>query len=193
MITFAFLFLGLVLGVHEVELLVEGEVAEIRLELDGEVVAEISVEPWRTEIDFGPALSPHKLEAVALDVDGEEIDRVRQLINLPRQRAEAALLLEGPDPENPTSARLVWKHVEFQTAEKTTFLFDGEELPLSGPDQVLLPEFDAESLHSIEASIRFPDGVHYQAELNFGGQTIFGADTDFIPQTVPDRASGAEA
>ena len=121
MITFAFLFLGLVLGIHEVEVLVEGDVAAVRLELDGQVIGELTSEPWRLPIDLGPMLRPHKLEAIALDAKGQEIDTARQLINLPRGRAEASLLLEGPDPQKPDSARLVWQHVEYQTAEKTTF------------------------------------------------------------------------
>lgn len=178
MITFAFLFLGLILGTHEVEVLVEGEVAAVRLELDGEVVGEITDAPWQSRVDFGPVLQPHRLEAVALDAKDREIDRARQLINLPRERAEAALLLEGSDPRRPDSARLVWQHVEYQTAEKISFRFDGKELPLSGPDRVALPAFDPDALHSIEASVRFPDGVRYDAELNIGGQTIFGADTE---------------
>ncbi len=184
MIAFAFLFLGLVLGIHEVEILVEGDVAAVRLELDGEVIGELTSEPWRLPIDFGPTLRPHSLHAIALDAKGQEIDAARQLINLPRERAEAALLLEGPDPQKPDSARLVWQHMEFQTAEKITFRFDGQELPLSGPDQVRLPDYDPAVLHTIEASIRFPDGVRYQAELNLGGQTIFGADTELTGVTM---------
>lgn len=184
MITFAFLFLGLVLGPHQVEFLVEGEVAAVRLELDGETVGELRAEPWRLQVDFGPALRPHKLEAIALDEKGQAIDTARQLINLPRERAEAALLLEGQDPQKPDSARLVWQHMEFETAEKTTFRFDGEVLPLSGPDQVQLPDYDPAALHAIEADIRFPDGVHYQAELSMGGQTIFGADTELTGLAV---------
>ena len=187
MIAFAFLFLGLVLGVHDVEVLVEGDVSTVRLVLDGEVAGEITTDPWRMQIDFGPTLRPHKLEAIALDEHGQEIDRVRQLVNLPRERAEAALLLEGQNPQKPDSARLVWQHVEYQAAEKTTFLFDGEVLPLSGHDQVQLPDYDPATLHSIEANIRFPDGVRYQAELNFGGQTIFGADSELTGVAVVSK------
>lgn len=187
MINFAFLFLGLVLGVHEVEVLVEGDVAAVRLELDGEVVGEIEGEPWRLEVDFGPVLHPHRLEAIALDAEDRPIDSARQLINLPRERAEAALMVEGSDPERPDSARLVWQHIEYQTAERISISFDGQELPLAGPDRVRLPEFDPATLHSIEASIRFADGVRYQAELNIGGQTIFGADTELTGVNVTSR------
>lgn len=187
MITFVFLYLGLVLGLQDVEILVEGEVAAVHLRLDGELVGELTAEPWSMKVDFGPTLRPHRLEAIALDEKGQQLDIARQLINLPRERAEAALLLEGPDPQKPDSARLVWQHVEYQTAEKTTFRFDGAELPLSGPDQVRLPDYDSASLHLMEASIRFPDGVRYEAELNIGGQTIFGADSELTGVTVVSK------
>ena len=166
MITFAFQFLGLILGVHEVEILVEGEVAAIQVTLDGETVGELTAPPWLLEVDFGPVLHPHKLEATALDEDGQQIDLARQLINLPRQRAAAALLLEG---------------------QSIPFLFAGKELPLDGPDKVRLPDYDPNTLHTIESSIRFPDGVRYQAELNLGGQMIFGADAELTGVTVVSR------
>lgn len=184
MITFAFLFLGLILGPHDVEVLVEGDIAAVRFEVDGETIGEVASEPWRMEVDFGPTLRPHKLEAIALDAEGRELDRARQLVNLPRERAEAALLLEGDDPQQPDSARLVWQHVEYQTAEKTSFVFDGVELPLAAPDRVMLPDYDPNTLHSIEGTVRFPDGVRYQAELNLGGQTIFGADSELTGVAV---------
>jgi hypothetical protein len=193
MITFAFLFLGLVLGNHQVELLVEGDVAMVRLELDGEPIGELTGEPWRLEVDLGPDLHPHRLEAIAFDEEGRETDRARQLINLPRHRAEAALLLEGADPQQPESARLVWQHVEYQTAEKITFRFDGRELARTGPDQAALPPFDPDELHSIEASIRFPDGVRYDAELNLGGRTIFGADTELTGVTAKTESGDLPA
>ena len=189
MITFAFVFLGLILGTHEVELLVQGEVAAIRLELDGELVAEITAEPWRVECDFGPSIRPHKLEAIAFDDAGREIDRTRQLINLPQDRADAALVLEGADPKRPDSARLVWQHVEYQTAEQIDILFDGQRLPLSAGDRVALPVYDPATLHLLEASIRFPDGVRYQSELNIGGQTMFGADSELTGLTVVRSAA----
>lgn len=189
MITFAFVFLGLILGVHEVELLVEGDVAAVRLELDGAVVGELEHEPWKIDCDFGASLEPHILEAVALDAAGAEISRIRQLINLPGERAQTAILLEGSDPERPETARLIWQHIEYPTAERITFRFDGEALPLSGPDRVDLPAYDSGTLHSLESEIVFPDGARYLAELNLGGRTVYGADTELTGVTVVSARS----
>ena len=189
MITFAFVFLGLVLGIHEVELLVEGDVAAVRLELDGAVVGELQQEPWKTDCDFGATLQPHILEAVALDSRGEEIGRIRQLINLPGERAKAAILLEGADPERPETARLIWQHIEYPSAERITFHFDGKQLPLSGPDRVDLPAYDPGTLHSLESEVVFPDGAHYLAELNLGGRTMYGADAELTGVTVVSSRS----
>ena len=178
MITFAFLFLGLILGVHDVEMLVEGDVAAIQLVLNGQETVRIDGEPWQAEIDFGPDLKPHKLEAIAFDAEGREIDRARQLINLPRERAETAILLEGNDPKRPESARLVWQHIEYPTAASVSFSLNGEALTLNGPDHVLLPAYDPKELQVLDTELRFTDGTQYRAELTFGGQTMFGAETE---------------
>lgn len=189
MITFAFVFLGLILGVHEVELLVEGDVARVRLELDGAVVGELSQVPWKMDCDFGASLQPHILEAVALDAAGREIGRIRQLINLPGERAQAAILLAGADPERPETARLIWQHIEYPSAERIGFRLDGKQLSLSGPDRVTLPDYDPGVVHSLEAEVVFPDGARYLAELNLGGRTMYGADTELTGITVVSSRS----
>ena len=178
MITFAFLFLGLILGVHEVELEVEGNVAGIQLLLDGEEVGRLQGEPWRLEIDFGPRLQPHNLQAVAFDASGGELQHIRQLINLPRQRAETSLILEGEDPTHPDKARVVWQHIEYPTAESVSFRLNGESIPLTGVDEVRLPAYDPATIQVIDVDVRFADKTRYKAELTFGGQTMFGADTE---------------
>ena len=191
MITFAFLFLGLILGDHEVEMLVEGDVATIELVLDGERIGRLDGEPWKMEIGFGSDLRPHKLEAIAFDADGREIDRARQLINLPRERAEMAILLEGVDPQRPESARIVWQHIEYPTAESLSFRFNGEGLSLSGPDHVLLPAYDPKEVQVLDTDLRFADGTQDQAELTFGGRTMFGAETELTGVALV-RTSGRD-
>ena len=117
MITFVTLFLGLVLGPKQVDLLVEGDPAAVVLQLDGVEIARKSEQPWSFDCDLGPRLTPHKLEALALDEAGEVLGRAVQWINLPRSRAEVAFLLEGEDPKRPDSARLLWQHIEFDQAD----------------------------------------------------------------------------
>jgi hypothetical protein len=183
-IAFAFVFLGLILGPHQIALVVEGDVALVRVELDGRLVGELTGEPWSLECDFGPELHPHKLEAIAFDQRGREISRARQLINLPRARAEAALILESEGEDSPETARLIWQHIEYSGAELVSFRFDDEEVAPIGPDRVQLPEYDASSLHLLEAELRFPDGAHYRAELNISERTGFGADADLTGLTL---------
>jgi hypothetical protein len=183
-IAFAFAFLGLILGPHQIAFVVEGDVALVRVELDGNLVAELTEEPWSLECDFGPELHPHELEAIAFDPLGREIDRARQLINLPRERAETALILEGDGAGNPESARLIWQHIEYSSAELVAFRFDGAELPLIAPNRVRLPEYDPSRLHLLEAELRFQDGAHYRAEVNISGRTGFGADAELTGLTL---------
>ena len=91
MITFASLFLGLVLGNHPVNLLVDGPVAAVELHLDGREIARLEHEPWRVLADFGQELAPHKLEAIAFVAEGHELHRTHQWINMARPPAEVRL------------------------------------------------------------------------------------------------------
>ncbi|MGB5341596.1 MAG: hypothetical protein WBO69_20135 [Thermoanaerobaculia bacterium] len=178
MITFVTLFLGLVLGPKQVDLLVEGDPAAVVLQLDGVEIDRKSGQPWSFDCDLGPRLAPHKLEALALNKAGEVQGRAIQWINLPRSRAEVAFLLEGEDPQRPDSARLVWKHIEFDQADSIRLRFDGREVPYDGLGIIRLPEYDPAKLHVLEADLQFPDGAHYEAELSFGTRLGFGAEID---------------
>ena len=191
MIAFAFVFLGLILGPHQIAFVVEGDVALVRVELDGRLVGELTAEPWSLECDFGPELHPHQLEAIAFDPLGREISRARQLINLPRARAEAALILESDGEGSPKTARLIWQHIEYSGAELVAYRFDNEELAPTAANRVDLPDYDPSSLHLLEAELRFPDGAHYRAELNISGRTGFGADADLtgLNLVVPPGSS----
>ncbi len=54
MITFVTLFLGLVLGPKQVDLLVEGNPAAVVLQLDGVEIDRKSGQPWSFDCDLGP-------------------------------------------------------------------------------------------------------------------------------------------
>ena len=178
MIAFATLFLGLVLGPKQVDILVEGDPAAVMLQLDGVEIGRKSEPPWSFECDLGPRLAPHKLEALVLNQADEIQARAVQWINLPRSRAEVAFLLEGDDPKRPDSARLVWKHIEFDQADSIRLRFDGRDVSYDGLGTIRLPDYDPEKLHILEAELRFPDGAHYEAELSFGTRLGFGAEID---------------
>ena len=191
MITFVTLFLGLVLGPKQVDLLVEGAPAAVVLQLDGVEIDRKSGQPWSFDCDLGPRLAPHKLEALALNKAGEVQGRAIQWINLPRSRAEVAFLLEGEDPQRPDSARLVWKHIEFNQADSIRLRFDGREVPYDGLGIIRLPEYDPAKLHVLEADLQFPDGAHYEAELSFGTRLGFGAEID-LTGLVVDMSRGSQ-
>ena len=84
MVQFLSFFVGLVVGVHPVELAVTGPVARVEIRLEGATVAEIRGEPWRAAVDLGPKLRPALLEAVAYHEDGRLLGRDSRWLNLPR-------------------------------------------------------------------------------------------------------------
>ena len=178
MIAFATLFLGLVLGPKQVDLLVEGEPAAVILQLDGVEIGRRSEQPWSFDCDLGDRLAPHKLEALFVNDRGEVEERAIQWINLPRSRAEVAFLLEGRDPKRPDTTRLVWQHIEFDQADSIRLRLDGREVPYDGLGTIRLPDYDPSELHVLRADLEFPDGAHYAAELAFGTRLGFGAETD---------------
>lgn len=187
MITFATLFLGLVLGPQEISLAVEGDVAEVILRLDDREVATLAGPPWSVELDFGDRLHPHKLDAVALDADGTALDRAVQWINLPRGRAEAAWVLEGEPDAGPSGARLVWTHVAHADAETLAVSFNGQPIAVSSDGRVRFPVYDPDELQVLDADLQFADGARYRAEIGFGARLGYGADTDLTGVSVVFR------
>ena len=189
MIAFATLFLGLVLGPQHVELAVQGDVAVVRLELDGQPVGTLAGPPWKQEVDLGATLRPHLLEARALGADGQALATARQWVNLPRAPAEAALVLEGADPARPQRARLLWRHIEYAAADSIAASFDGAPLPVAADGSMTLPPYDPARPHLLAAELRFEDGAHYRAELLLGGAGGAVMDTELtgVPVSVAGR------
>lgn len=188
MIAFATLLLGLVLGPHPIDLVVESDaVARVGLLLDGEPAGEDREAPWSIVCDLGPELHPHRLEAVAYDAEGRELERATQWVNLPRGRAEAAFVLEGEEPGNPERARLIWRHIEYETAQRVVVRLDGEPLPFTTTDRIPLPEVEPGALHTLEAELVFPDGTRYQAEHAFSARPAGAADIELTGLTYANR------
>jgi len=189
MIAFATLFLGLVLGQQPVELAVQGsEVASVQLLLDSRPVATISAPPWKHAVDLGKTLRPHLLEARAFGADGTQLADVQQWVNLPRAPAEAALVLEGDDPMHPQRARLIWRHIEYATADSIAASLDGASNAVAADGSMALPTYDPAQAHLLAAELRFKDGTHYRAELSLGGTA--GASVDMDLTGVPLRVDG---
>ncbi len=153
--TFLTLFLGLVTGVHPVELIVaDPQVTRIELHLDGRAVGVLTGSPWTLTADFGDDLAPHELAAVGLDDEGREVAAARQWINMPRDRAEVAFVLEGDVEEQIEKARLVWSSVDVAHAETTRVFLDGAELKGIDPKGFVVPRYDVSIPHLLQAEVQ---------------------------------------
>ncbi len=207
MIAFITVFLGLITGIKPVELTVSGDVAEIEVRLDGELVGLLREEPWKLDCDFGRELATHQLVAVARGPRGRELARLEQLINVPRPHADTQILLEDWHAGRPRSARLLWQTVELTEPSAVSITLDGKVIAERHLERYDLPDLDPETVHLLSARMRFPqrgtnattahketsskvpDSVLSSAEVVFGG--VFGDSTETeltaVPLWIADR------
>ena len=168
MIEFVTLLLGLVTGMQSVELSVDERVTRVELQLDGEPIESRREPPWLFDCDFGDELAPHELTAIAYGADGQETARVRQWINLPRDRVEARLALDRRTGA-PATARLIWSALDHIRPASVEVTFDGQPLPAEDLQAIVLPPHDSASLHFLRAELVFSPSERTYAELVFGG------------------------
>lgn len=195
MITFVTLFLGLFLGVQPVEVQVGAEVAAVELVLDGEPVDRLEGPVWRGRVDFGTDLTPHHLEAVALDERGRELDRAERWINLPRPPAEVNLFLETTEDDR-RIVRIYWESVVGTRPLAVRLELDGEPLPEADLSGVELPELDPDTAHFLRAELDFPDNISTSTEIAFGGgfREAVDARLTAVPlELAKDREVAAES
>jgi hypothetical protein len=169
MVVFLTLFLGLTSGMQPVEVQVEEAVAQVTIELDGRPVTSVAGPPWLALVNFGAAVVPHTLDAVAYDADGRELDRTRQWVNLPRDPAETTLLLTGEEDGEGIVAQLNWQTVFVSEPTAVRVTLDGVPIEVADPRRFSLPDLDPERMHFLRAEVDFAEGVHSMAELVFGG------------------------
>lgn len=169
MIAFATLFLGLVAGAQEVELLVGAEVAAVELLLDHRSVARLSGPPWRAAIDLGSRLEPHHLTAVARAADERELGRAEQWINVSRPLAEASFVLDLAPDGRGSQAQLGWQSLDASDPASISLSFDGAELEVADPRSFALPAYDPNQLHLLRAELEFAENLSAVAEATFGG------------------------
>lgn len=174
MIEFLTLFLGLVAGVHPLELTAVDAVAAVEIRLDGGTVARLEEPPWRTSLDLGSELLPHVLEAIAYDAAGEELDRTSQRLNLPRSPAELRLVLERDAAGVPTAVTLSWESLSGGEPSRVAASLDGRALEVEDGHRAALPPLDLAQLHFLSAEIEFPDHNLARSEITFGGS--YGAE-----------------
>ncbi len=168
MIHFLSFLVGLVVGVHPIEVAVTGPVTRVEIRLDGEALAQIKGRPWRTKVDIGPTLKPALLEALAFDTDGRLLGRDRQWLNMPRPRAEAVVIPRLDEQGLVTGAHLQWNSAEFLKPKGVDFRLDGKPVNHDSDLSVDLNGADPSTLHILDVEIRFPDHVVVREQLVFG-------------------------
>ena len=195
MVDFVTLFLGLVVGAHAVEVGVGAGVARVELLLDGEPAAVLEAPTWRGDVDFGEELVPHVLVAVARDAEGDELGRARQLVNAPRDLAEATLSLEPGSGGRGRIARLSWRSTEHSHPIAVSVTFDGRPLEIGDLHRIALPAFDPAVPHLLRADLTFSELVQVRAELTLGIDSelsLFSTAVAVESDGRPPRAAAME-
>jgi hypothetical protein len=190
MIAFATLFLGLVTGVVPLNFLVEGPVAEVRLQMDGKDVGSVQGPPWTLTVDFGRELMPRELVARALDSQGKEIATARQMVNLPKPPAEVDLVLERDKKGNPVAATYTGASLVAREPAKVNVTFDNNPLKPSKAGRVELPPYTPEQPHVLSVELEFSPVVRSRADVVFGGGSTSVATSELtaVPIRVHDAA-----
>lgn len=172
MIEFVTLLLGLVTGPRQVEIAVQGPIAAIEISLDGRVVRRLEEQPWKTEIDFGDRLLPHRVRASAFDKQGNLLDWTYQVVNYSRSNFEAAIVLDAAIDDPARGGRVVWQGALNEPPRRIDLRFDNRSLAVDPDGRFVLPEHDPEAMHVLEAAVTFADGSTGLADLTFGGQYV---------------------
>jgi hypothetical protein len=192
MVAFASLFLSLIVGVQPVAFHVDESVSSVEVFVDGRSAGAVLEPPWTQPVDFGEALLPHEVVAVARDSGGKEVGRARQWVNLPRSPAETSLALEREGDR--VFLRLEWESVVAAEPDAVRVTLDGVGVPVSisgraaGGYRVELPEHDPDRLHFVRAELEFPRNVSSVAEMTFGGTYAGGSRTELTAVAVELRA-----
>jgi hypothetical protein len=187
MIEFITLFLGgLITGQQTIELMVGDKVAIVEVRVDGELEKSLSAPPWTLEVDFGLDLTPHLLEAVALDYERQELARARQWINMAPQTAQSSLMVEGAKQGQGAIARVSWESLaESLEPQSVEVFFDGQQLPAQDPRAIQLPTFDPQQTHHLRVKLQLTDVLFSEAEAVFGG--VYGNEVSTEISAVPIR------
>lgn len=191
MITFASLFLGLVLGPKPVEVVVGQGVAVVELRLDGQQVAMLEGPPWATVVDFGDELKPRLFEAVALDAGQGEVGRARQWLNLPTEAAVLGAVLEPRQEGQPRVVRLRWESAAGAEPTAVRATLDDRPLEVDDPRRLVLPQVDESTLHLLQVEMDFGRRTTSRVDVTFGGSYIDEVSTEIT--AIPLWATGKKA
>ena len=183
MISFASLFVGLVFGIVNVQLVAAAGVDRVDLFLDGRQVAELRA-PFATPVDIGCEPAPHELVAVAYDAKGKRLEQVRQWVNRPRPTAEASLVLEPGRGEEGRIAHLTWRSLTGEVPKAVAVTFDGRPVPVTDPSRIEVPPHDPRQVHSLRARLDFEGNVSASTEVIFGGPRTTEVFTEMTAVSV---------
>lgn len=190
MVTFVSLFLWLVTGIQTVEVATEAPVVRVEFHLDGELVGEVTDNRRKIQIDFGPTLEPHELVAVAYDAAGAEIDRARQVINLPSPPVVATLVVDHDETGRAVAARVVTESATRLAPVNVVVSVDGRVIEPEAGHRYPLPTFEPRTTHLVSAEALWADGSAARTDLSLGGD--FGEIVASELTAVPIRISGEE-
>jgi hypothetical protein len=183
MITFLTFYLGLVVGLRDFELAVDESTARVEILLDGEVRTELTVPPWKFQVDLGEVPLPHELTAVAYDADGKPIGQAFQRLNVPHPPVEVAIALESVDGQVRT-ARLAWEAAADEALTGVRVRLDGRRIPVEDPLAIPLPPLDMSRHHHLSAEVTFKGRLRTQAAAVFGGSFVDQVDTELTAVVV---------
>jgi len=191
MIVFLSLYLGLVSGKQPLALQADAGVASIRIVLDGAAVTTLSAPPWRGEVDFGAALLPHEIVAVALNAKGDEVARASQFVNVPRPSAEIDVVLTRNAAGVPTRAKLVGRHLANRAPLSATLKLDDAAIAVDRSFNAALPAIDMTRPHVLAAMMRFADDAVARRDVVFGGQFAESAEAQLTPVAIEQAGACA--
>lgn len=176
MIDFVSLFVGLIVGVHDVEVVVSAPVVRVEISLDEKTLAAVDGPPWVARCDFGFDPRPAILAAEAFDADGRQVGRAERWINLPGRRADAEIVpIRGPDGTL-AGARLTWSSPEFEQPRRIRVTLDDRPIRVRPPYVIDLTDLAEHRVHVLAATFHFAADVVVRRELVFGAD--FEGDHD---------------
>ena len=192
-IVFLSLFLGLVTGFQNVSLRVDDGVKLVRIELGGREVARMTNAPWSARVDFGSALTPRELTAIAYGVDGKEIARTSQVINLSRPAAEMEIVIRR-EGQRPVEAELVGRHRLHNAASRAKLSVDGAEVRVGRDFRARLPEMNPARPHIVAAEMEFDDGAVARRDVVLSSAAFSrSVETELTPMLVMSDPTRGDA
>lgn len=184
-IVFVTLLLGLTIGDVPLELLVTGDIVKVEIVVDRQVVETLHGPPWKTRVDFGAELAPHRLEARGYDASGRRIASVDQKVNSPAVARQLQLVME--QKEGQSFARILWTNLDAPKPDAIEARIDSRPVTVSDDLRVPLPRGDGQTVHLLSVTVR-SDAGDDDAQLVFGG--AFEDTSTTALTAVPVRVRG---